>query len=136
MDSNPAKALLVGEQAKGFSFLQKRLENRGCHCLIASGSEAMRIIERQRFDVVLCVDMVRRIDTLAASLIGSPSSLYCSHLLDDGCLWLPVVRQGVKCSGAPAMRPSEFANVLDDIVRGAGSRGHDSVVVGVASDPH
>jgi len=130
MDSNPARALMVGEHPKGFSFLQQRLENRGCQCVTAAGPEAIRIIGQQRFDVVLCVSMMRGIDALAASLVGSHGSLYCSHLLDDGCFWLPMVVRGVKCSGAPALRPSEFTTVLDGILNDAKECGQDRAGVG------
>jgi hypothetical protein len=117
MEPHPIRVLLVGENAKGFSFLRQRLENGGCRCLFASGgSEAEQVARENQLDVVLCVGRVRGIEALVATLIGSPGSLYWSRVVDDGCLWLPAVLHGVKCLGAPAMRTSEFANALDGII--------------------
>jgi hypothetical protein len=128
--------LLVGANPKGFSFIQKRLENRGCQCIFAlAGAEAARILEQNSFDLVLCVNRAREIQALTASMIGSPGSLYCSYLLDDGCLWLPAVQHGVRCLGAPAMGPSEFANALDGIVREVRAHAQESLEVGTAVNP-
>jgi hypothetical protein len=37
--------------------------------------------------------------------------------VEDSCLWLPLVNHGEKCPGTPALRPSEFISVLDQIVK-------------------
>jgi hypothetical protein len=117
MSRGRVSVLLVGESARGFSFLLEHLEKRGCDCFVAaSGSEAARLCAGRIFDLVLCTDRIESTSTLIASLIGSRTTLFCSHPVEDSCWWLPAVRAGKKCLGTPALRPSEFANILDKMV--------------------
>jgi hypothetical protein len=51
MEPRPIRALLAGENARRFTFLGQRLENRGCLCLFAScSSEAEQITGENGFD--------------------------------------------------------------------------------------
>lgn len=123
MEPNPVKVLLVGENSRAFSFLQERLESRGCECqFAASGAEAARITAKSRYDLVLCLEKIQGMAALIASMRGSSGTLYCSHLLDQGCMWWPAVLNGVNSLGAPGMWPSEFVNVLDKSICEAQSR--------------
>jgi hypothetical protein len=117
MSTKLVRVLLVGESAKGFSSLLQRLEKRGCECYVATSNlEATRLSVRHLFDLVLCTDRMEGINALIASLIGSPTTLFSCYPVEDSCWWLPAVRHGEKCLGTPALRPSEFANVLDRMV--------------------
>jgi len=117
MSPKPVRVLLLGASAKGISFLLQRLEKRGCDCYMAtSTSEAARLSVEHVFDLVLCTGHAEGIDAFAASLIGSPTSLFRCYPVEDGCWWLPAVRRGERCPGAPALRPSDFASALDRIV--------------------
>ena len=117
MNSGPVKVLLVGERPTGYSFLSHRLERRGCECRIAtSNSDGARLFRELPFDLILCCDSRDSIGPLVASTIGSSASLFRSHRVENGCLWLPAVLHGQECSGAPALQPSEFAKILDQLV--------------------
>ncbi len=117
MNTKLVRVLLVGESAKGFSFLLQRLEKRGCDCYVATSiAEAVRLFAGHGFDLVLCTDWMQGINTLIATLVGSPASLFCCHPVEDSCWWLPAVQHGEKCFGAPALRPSDFGYALDRIV--------------------
>jgi hypothetical protein len=117
MSTKLVSVLLVGESVEGFSFLLQHLKKRGCECYVAtSSSEATRLSGGHAFDLVLWTGGMSGINALIASLIGSPASLFCSHPVEDSCWWLPAVRHGEKCLGAPALRPGEFACALDGIV--------------------
>jgi|SRR5579859_149800 len=111
------RVLMVGTSAKGASFLLQCLEKRGCECHMAiSSAEAALLFSKRGFDLVLCTGWMRGMNGLIATLIGSRASLFCSHPVEDSCLWLPVVRDGEKCLGAPALRPGEFARAVYGIL--------------------
>ena len=117
MSSAPVKVLLVGERPTGYSFLSQRLEKRGCECRVAAAnSDGARRFHEQPFDLILCCDSRDGIGPLVASMIGSTASLFRSHRVENGCLWLPAVLYGEQCPGAPALQPREFAKVLDQLV--------------------
>jgi hypothetical protein len=48
--------------------------------------------------------------------IRSRTTLFYSQEVEDGCWWLPALRRGTNCFGAPAFRPSEFVTVLDETI--------------------
>ena len=109
--------LLVGESAKGCSFLLEHLEKHGCECRMATSSpEAARLSAEGAFDLVLCTGQMEGINALIASFIGSPTTLFRSYPAEDSCWWLPVVWRGEECRSTPALRPSEFAVILDRVV--------------------
>ena len=53
---------------------------------------------------------------LAAGLIGSNASIYYSFPVENGCWWLPLLRCGQDCHGAPAFRRSEFPLELERVL--------------------
>jgi hypothetical protein len=119
MKNEGVDALLIGESARSFSHIVKRLEKAGCRCDFATSyEEAMQKLEKETFDLVLSV--VRPEDGAIASLVerlaGSGASFYYAHPVEEGCWWLPALRRGEQCFGRPALRPSEFAGVLDQVV--------------------
>jgi hypothetical protein len=117
MSTAAVKVLLVGQSAKGFSFLLRRLENLECDCYVATSSlEAAQLSVGRAFDLVLCTDRAEWTNALIASLVGSRTTLFRCYPVEDSCWWLPSLRYGEKCLGAPALRPSDFTYVLDSIV--------------------
>ncbi len=126
MSTNLVRVLLVGESAKGSSSLQDRLAKRGCECHAAkSCSQAILLSAGHAFDLILCTGQMEGINELVESLIGSPTTLFRCHPVEDSCWWLPVVRHGEKCLGAPALRPNEFASALNEIVEEIKSAKHE-----------
>lgn len=117
MSTVAVRVLLVGKSAKGCSLLLEHLENDGCECRMATSSpEAARLSAEHSFDLVLCTGPMEGINALIASLIGSPTTLFRCYPVEDNCWWLSAVRRGEDCMSAPALRPSEFAVVLDRLV--------------------
>jgi len=49
--------------------------------------------------------------------------------VEDGGWWVPLVRHGQKCLGAPAARRSEFLGLLDELLREIGSKKVDGLRV-------
>jgi hypothetical protein len=117
MYEKAVRVLIACETSLGFSLLSQHLEAHGGECWFASShSEAARLFLERPFDLVLCSDRIAGIQTLIASLVGSSASLFCCHGVETGCWWLPGVLHGEKCLGAPALRPGEFAKVLDQLM--------------------
>jgi len=50
---------------------------------------------------------------LASELNGSGVSIYYSFPVENGCWWLPALRRGQDCHGAPAFRRSDFPMELE-----------------------
>jgi hypothetical protein len=119
MKGEGVAALLIGESARSFSHIVQRLERAGCRCRFANSYEAaLEQLEQETFDLVLSV--IRPESGAIASLVrrleGSGASFYYTHPVEEGCWWLPALRRGEQCFGRPALRPSEFAGVLDTVV--------------------
>ena len=113
------RVLLVGESPKVFASCRRRLENCGCHCEFAEcQQEVWSILAERQFDIVLSVHKGRgnRTESLGALLSGSRSTLFYALPVETGCWWVPILKVGEECFGAPALRPTEFANALDEVV--------------------
>lgn len=109
----------------GVSFLAARLKRWECEIDFASScKEASTFVSDQRFDLVLSEYRLRdgSSDPLAASLIGSSTTLIYSYPVETDCWWLPAVKNGQLCWGSLAMRPNEFIGFLDDILKEIRSR--------------
>lgn len=116
MDKSMVKVLFIGESERGFSLLLQRLEEQGCSCKFASSyGEGVRLFADQSFDLVLCSGQPG-IRALFPVVISSSASLFCSHAIEDSCLWLPVIERGGECLGKPPLRPREFAETLRRMV--------------------
>lgn len=123
---NVIHVLLLGKSAHAFTYLAHWLGNRGCLCLFATSiAEAAGILSKERCDIVLTTIAPHGDANLLESLGESQSSLYYSHMVENDCLWLPVVENGENCLGAPAQRPREFTRKLDQLLRDKASNGRN-----------
>jgi len=64
---------------------------------------------------------------LIGLLDGSRTTLFFSQAVENGCWWLPALRRGLNCFGAPAYRPDEFVTVLDKTIEEIRSSVHVAV---------
>jgi hypothetical protein len=122
--------LLIGESDRSFSHITRRLERHGCYCRFADSYEQAReLLAQETFSLVLSVIPPRKnaISLLTEMLLGTEASIYYVQPVEDSCWWLPALRQGERCFGTPALRPSEFAAVLDREV--------ERILGGVAVEP-
>lgn len=55
---------------------------------------------------------------LVSELAGSETSIFYTFPVENGCWWLPALRRGEDCLGAPAFRRNEFPFELERILRG------------------
>lgn len=117
---NAPAILMIGSTELDFGSVRRHLENQGCHCrFVATYSEGIELLGELHFDVILSSGMPG-IRNLVSSLFGLPVSVFCSHPIEDSCLWLPVLVKGKECFGAPALHPKEFSKKLDEILNELG----------------
>ena len=111
--------LLVGEKPQDSSCLAKRLRRRGCDCqFVVSCQEACSLLGVQAFDLVLSPLRLPGGSTfsLVALLEGSTTTLFYFEPVENGCWWLPALRNGHNCFGSSALLPSEFVPALDEVI--------------------
>jgi hypothetical protein len=114
------RVLLVGDNLQLFFSCQKHLQRNGCECEFAESERAVweRLRQRQ-FDLVLSLYASRGSSgpSLVVQLRGSQTTLLHALRLEVGYCWVPLLRLGEECYGAPARCPSEFANVIDEVLK-------------------
>lgn len=113
------KALLIGVRSLQSSYLAKHLERKGCECRFATSyPQACSHLSNEPFDMVFSPTMLRRISgyRLIDLLEGTRVTLFYSYAVEQGCWWLPALRQGEKCFGSSALRVNEFVSVLDELI--------------------
>jgi hypothetical protein len=118
-ETNKVRVLLVGESPDVFSSCRRRLEASGCHCQFAEcRREVWDVLEQRQFDIVLSVHKGGGASTesLGTLLSGSRSTLFYALPVERGCWWVPILRAGEECFGMPALRPTEFASALDELL--------------------
>jgi hypothetical protein len=54
---------------------------------------------------------------LTSELAGLEASIFYTFPVENGCWWLPALRHGQDCHGAPAFRRSEFPFELERILK-------------------
>lgn len=55
--------------------------------------------------------------SLGILLSGSTTTLFYALRVEVGYWWVPILRLGEECFGAPVLRPNEFANALDEVLK-------------------
>jgi hypothetical protein len=76
------------------------------------------MLQQRQFDLVLAVHNTRgaNSESLGGLLTGSRTTLFLALPVEQSCWWVPILRLGQDCFGAPAMRPGEFTNALDKVL--------------------
>ncbi len=86
----------------------------GCECSYAAlRREALALLGRPRFSIVLSKANLPDGNArgLASAVRSVSGSLFLSFPVEDGCWWIPVVRDGEPCREV-ALRPRQFAEEL------------------------
>jgi hypothetical protein len=118
-DARKVDVLLVGKSPNLFSFIQPSLERVGCQCyFVASHQDIGDLLKHTKLDIVLSLNPHQSLFELIVLLAGLRVSMFHMLPVEEGCWWLPVIRNGEKCLGTPALGSSEFRCVLVDIVKG------------------
>jgi hypothetical protein len=112
-----ARVLLLGERAMGASMIRRRLQQLGCSCWFSvSVEEGMALWDSHAFHLIICIGGIRQALSMIAHMGRTNCNIYCSYPLENSCLWVPLMANGRECLGTPALRPSEFLEVLGNVV--------------------
>ena len=113
-----ANILLIGESPYLFSLCRSSLEKTGCQCHFAeSRQEIGKLLRHTELDIALTLNAQHGLSEIVALLAGSRVSMFHRVPVEEGCWWLPVLRNGHNCLGAAAFRPNEFSCVFAEIVK-------------------
>ncbi len=121
MGSRTPRVLVVGEQARLALCLLEHLRQSGCALEVTTScAQARALLAETSFDLVLCSseahDSEPAPSRLMALLEGSETTLYYWLTVQDSCWWLLALERGERRWGAPALRPRQFAQVLDELL--------------------
>ncbi len=110
--------LLVGQHLHRASALTDRLHRWGFQCHFARDMEfASDFLNVQPVSLVLSNTHLPDGSgfRLLGVLAGLPVSAFLCLPVERSCFWLPAIDGGKQCLGLPALRPSEFANALEEM---------------------
>jgi len=117
-ETRKINVLVVGESPRLFSSF-RRLERLGCECHFAeSHREVSALLSHTKLDIVLSLYTQERLSQMMALLAGLRVSMFYMLPVEEGCWWLPVLRNGENCLGTPAIHTTEFTYVLIEIIKG------------------
>ncbi len=112
--------LLVGRNGSWGTLVLRSLEKFGSELSYAAPQTVTaEYVRKGAYNLILLDSTVspeqRR--QLACELIGSEVSVFYTFPVENGCWWLPTLRRGQDCHGAPAFRRNEFPSELERILQ-------------------
>jgi hypothetical protein len=117
-ETRKINVLVVGESPRLFSSF-RRLERLGCECHFAeSHREVSALLSHTKLDIVLSLYTHERLSQMMALLAGLRVSMFYMLPIEEGCWWLPVLRNGENCLGTPSIHTTEFTYVPIEIIKG------------------
>ena len=117
-ETRKPNVLLIGESPYLLSLWRPPLEKAGCQCHFAeSRQEIGKLLRHTELDIVPSLNAQHGLSKIVALLAGSRVSMFHRVPVEEGCWWLPVLRNGHNCLGAAAFRPNEFSCVFAEIVK-------------------
>jgi len=77
------------------------------------------MLGRRQFDLVLSLHPNRGASSpsLGVLLSGSQTTLFYALRVEVGYWWVPMLRLGEECFGAPVLRPGEFVKSLEELLK-------------------
>ena len=77
------------------------------------------MLSDRQFDLVLSLHSSRGTSSPSLGLLlgGSATTLFYAVRVEVGYWWVPILRLGEECFGAPVVRPSEFATALGEVLK-------------------
>jgi len=112
--------LLVGKSGSWGTLVLRSLEKFSSELsLAAPQTVTSEYVRKGAFDLILLDSTVapehRR--QLASDFVGSEVSIFYTFPVENGCWWVPALRRGQECHGAPAFRRNEFPFELERILQ-------------------
>jgi hypothetical protein len=109
---------LVGRSGSWGTSVLKSLEKLQSEISYATPHEVTsEYVKRGGYNVILLDSTVpsEQRKQLSFELVGSGASIFYTFPVENGCWWLPALRHGQNCHGAPAFRRNEFPLELERI---------------------
>jgi hypothetical protein len=119
-ESSMIKVLLIGDNPKLFFRCKKYLGRNGCECEFAVCEKSVwKMLDQRHFDLVLSLHASQgtRSRSLVELLSGLPTTVFYGLRVEVGYWWVPILRWGEECFGAPALRPGEFSSALNEVLK-------------------
>jgi len=112
--------LLVGRSGSWGKSVLKSLAKFGSELFfVAPQAVTSEYVRRRDYNLILLDSTVtpdqRR--QLESELVGSGASIFYTFPVENGCWWLPTLRRGQYCHGAPAFRRNEFPMELERVLQ-------------------
>jgi hypothetical protein len=110
--------LLVGQIFHGALPLTERLGRLGFQChFVKDMRAACDLLSSRPVDLVLSKTLLSDGTGfgLMVALTGLPVTAFLCLPVEDSCFWLPAIDGGKECLGSPALRPREFAILLEEL---------------------
>jgi hypothetical protein len=82
-----------------------------------SSEEGVSLFREHKFRLILSVSSIKTARRAISFLGRSDCSVFHALPVEKSCWRLPLMRNGHACLGAPALRPSQFARALDQILQ-------------------
>jgi hypothetical protein len=126
MEPAIVRVLLVDETVSDVSHVVTYVRTLDCQCALSrSVKGACALLLKERFDLVLSNFVLPGGDChkLSSLLMGRQVSLFYFYAVEEGCWWIPRIRDGEECQGEAALPPSEFARVLRELITDARTSG-------------
>jgi hypothetical protein len=120
MKLSGTEVLLVGHTFRGAQCLTDRLVWWGFRCHFVSGlREAWDLLSSKPVDLVLSNTHLSDGTgfRLLMVLHGLPVTAFLCLQVENSCFWLPAIDAGEECLGSPALRPREFAILLEEMFK-------------------
>jgi hypothetical protein len=110
--------LMVGQNFQSAQTLTERLHRWKFRCYFAINVRAAsEMLASHPIDLVLSTAHLSDGTGcgLLMTLAGLPVSAFLCLPVEKSCHWLPAIDSGKRCLGLPALRPREFARVLEEM---------------------
>ena len=108
--------LLVGDSPHMFSFLRPCLEKLGCECYFAKTCEEISdLLTDIDLHIVLSLNTGQNLADMMLLLGSNCLSMFHLVSVENGCWWLPVLRNGEDCLGRSAVNTEEFTLILAEM---------------------
>jgi hypothetical protein len=113
-------ALLIGQNLHNARALTYRLHRWGFRCHFVNNMQAaLELLSSHPVNLVLSNTHLSDGTGfgLLVALDGLPVTAFLCLPVENDCFWLPAIDGGKDCLGLAALRPTEFARVLDEMAR-------------------
>lgn len=112
--------LLVGRNGSWGTPVLKTLEKLEAELIFATPQNVTADCVRKSGCNLLLLDSTVPVEQrrlLASELLDSDVSIFYTFPVENGCWWLPTLRRGRDCHGAPAFRRNEFPQELERVLQ-------------------